>query len=100
MVLVSDKLINIIVLTNLIVRGMHFLHAGRQRDTLPGTEEPMITIEFITALFYEVDEQLHASPNHPEAHLWPSEVVTMGLVELSRRVTPLDWSPKPCLPVS
>ena len=21
-------------------------------------------------------------------------------VELSRRVTPLDWSPKPCLPVS
>ena len=48
----------------------------------------------------EVDEQLHAIPKHPEAHLWPSEVVTLGLVELSRRVTPLDWSPKPCLPVS
>ena len=58
------------------------------------------TIEFITALFYEVDEQLGAIPKHPEAHLWPSEVVTLGLVELSRRVTPLDWSPKPCLPVS
>ena len=34
----------------------------------------MITVEFITALFYEVDEQLHAFPKHPEAHLWPSEV--------------------------
>ena len=47
----------------------------------------MITVEFITALFYEVDEQLRAIPKHPEAHLWPSEVVTLGLVELSRRVT-------------
>ena len=23
------------------------------------------TVEFITALFYEVDEQLHAIPKHP-----------------------------------
>ena len=38
----------------------------------------MITVEFITALFYEVDEQLHAIPKHPEADLWPSEVVTLG----------------------
>src|SRR5215471_420317 len=78
MVLVSDKLINIIVLTSLIVLIMHFLHAGRQRDTLPGMEEPMITSEFITALFYEVDEQLGAIPKHPKAHLWHSEVVTLG----------------------
>src|SRR5215813_7842689 len=80
MVLVSDKPINIIVLTSLIVLIMHFLHAGRQHDTLPGTEEPMITIEFITALFYEVDEQLGAIPKLPKAHLWPSEVVTLGLL--------------------
>ena len=60
----------------------------------------MMTVEFITVLFYEVDEQLRTIPKHPEAHLWPSEVVTLGLVELSRRVTPLGWSPKPCLPVS
>ncbi len=40
----------------------------------------MMTVEFITALFYEVDEQLHAIPPHPEAHLWPSEVVTLGLL--------------------
>ena len=60
----------------------------------------MTTWDLITALFYHVDEQLHDLPKHPEAHLWPSEVVTLGPVELSRRVTPLDWSPKPCLPVS
>src|SRR5712691_8659670 len=53
----------------------------------------MTTVDFITALFYEVDEQMGAIPKHPEARLWPSEVVTLGLVELSRRVTPLDWSP-------
>ena len=36
--------------------------------------------ECITTLFYEVDEQLRAIPKHPEAHLWPSEVVTLGLL--------------------
>jgi hypothetical protein len=86
MVLVSDKPINTIVLISLIVLLMHFLHAGRQRDTLPGTEEPMITIEFITALFYEVDEQLRGMPKHPEAHLWPSEVVTLGLLHALKGV--------------
>ena len=59
---------------------MHFLQAGQERKTLPGAEEPMTTIDLITALFYEVDEQLRAIPKHPEAHLWPSEVVTLGLL--------------------
>ena len=40
----------------------------------------MRTVEFITALFSEVDEQLRAIPKHPEARLWPSEVVTLGLL--------------------
>ena len=40
----------------------------------------MTTIDFITALFYQVDEQLRAIPKHPEAPLWPSEVVTLGLL--------------------
>src|SRR5215468_10753613 len=53
------------------------LHAAL-RDILPRRGEPMITVEFITALFYEVDEQLRAIPKHPKAHLWPSEVVTLG----------------------
>src|SRR3989442_6852423 len=44
----------------------------------------MMTVEFITALFYEVDEQLGAIPTHPEAHLWPSEVVTLGLLHAIR----------------
>ena len=46
----------------------------------------MTTIDFITALFYEVDEQLHAMPKHPEAHLWPSEVVTLGLLHALKGV--------------
>ena len=101
MVLVSYILINTIVLAGLIVMVIHFLQAARKRATLPGTDDSMTTtLEFITALFCQVDDHLPAIPKHPEAHLWPSEVVTLGLVELSQRVTPLDWSPKPCLPVS
>ena len=86
MVLVSNKPMNFIVLNDLIVMVMHFLHTGRKRHTLPGTEEPMTTVELITALFYEVDEQLHAIPKHPEAHLWPSEVVTLGLLHALKGV--------------
>src|SRR5439155_513818 len=46
----------------------------------------MMTVEFITALFSEVDEQLGAIPTHPEAHLWPSEVVTLGLLHALKGV--------------
>ena len=46
----------------------------------------MITSEFITALFSEVDEQLGAIPKHPAAHLWPSEVVTLGLLHALKGV--------------
>src|SRR5438094_6683577 len=46
----------------------------------------MITVEFITALFCEVDEQLRTIPKHPEAHLWPSEVVTLGLLHALKGV--------------
>ena len=45
----------------------------------------MITVEFITALFYEVDEQLRAIPKHPEAHLWPSEVRHLGALACPQR---------------
>src|SRR5215831_17192858 len=38
----------------------------------------MMTVEFITALFADVDEQLRPMPTQPAAHLWPSEVVTLG----------------------
>jgi hypothetical protein len=46
----------------------------------------MTTVDFITALFYEVDEQMGTIPKHPEAHLWPSEVVTLGLLHALKSV--------------
>src|SRR6266513_2365040 len=46
----------------------------------------MTTVDFITALFSEVDEQLHAIPKHPEAHLWHSEVDTLGLLHALKGV--------------
>src|SRR6266436_4442006 len=46
----------------------------------------MATVEFITALFYEVEEQMGAIPKHPEAHLWSSEVVTLGLLHALKGV--------------
>jgi hypothetical protein len=39
----------------------------------------MRTVELITALFSEVDEQMGAISTHPEAPLWPRAVVTLGL---------------------
>src|SRR5256886_11821262 len=86
MVLVSYAPINSIVLTGLIVMVMHFLQAGRKRATLPGTEEPMTTRAFITALFCQVDDRMLGIPKHPHATLWPSEVVTLGLLHALKGV--------------
>ena len=44
------------------------------------------TIEFITALFCQVDDHLAGLPTHPEAHLWPSEVLTLGLLHALKGV--------------
>jgi hypothetical protein len=44
------------------------------------------TIEFITALFCQVDDHLAGLPKHPEAHLWPSEVITLGLLHALKGV--------------
>ena len=46
----------------------------------------MTTVEFITALFCQVDDQLPAIPKLPEARLWPSEVVTLGLLHALKGV--------------
>ncbi len=40
----------------------------------------MTTEEFIIALFCEVDDRMGKMPKHPQAHLWPSELVTIGLL--------------------
>ena len=45
-----------------------------------------MTVEFISALCSEVDEQLGAIPQHPAAPLWPSEVVTWGLLPALKAV--------------
>ena len=44
------------------------------------------TSEFITALFCQVDDHLAGLPTHPEAHLWPSEVITLGLLHALKGV--------------
>ena len=37
----------------------------------------MATAEFIIALFYRIDNQMPPVPKHPQAALYPSEVVTL-----------------------
>jgi hypothetical protein len=67
----------------------------------------MATWDFIIALFYQVDEQMRDMPKHPAAHLWPSEVVTLGLLHALKgggnrafyRWLTRDYRPLfPCLP--
>lgn len=40
----------------------------------------MTTADFITELFCTVDDQMRSVPKHPQAGLWPSEIVTLGLL--------------------
>src|SRR5262245_8550616 len=48
-----------------------FAAEGRQRKT---------TEDFISELFYRVDEAMTDMPKHPLANLWPSEIVTVGIL--------------------
>ena len=40
----------------------------------------MTTKDFTTDLFCRVDDRMKNVPNHSQAALWPSEVVTIGLL--------------------
>ena len=40
----------------------------------------MTTEDFIITLFCEIDEQLGPLPKNPQATLWPSEIVTIGVL--------------------
>ena len=40
----------------------------------------MTTEDFISELFYRVDETMKDCPKHPLSNLWPSEIVTVGLL--------------------
>jgi len=46
----------------------------------------MTTIDFITTLFCQVDEQMHHISKHLHAPLWPGEVVTLGLLHALKGV--------------
>jgi hypothetical protein len=46
----------------------------------------MTTLDFISALFYEVDEQVRAIPKRHEAYLWLSEMITLGLLHALKGV--------------
>src|ERR687884_17160 len=43
-------------------------------------EHPMTTVDFITGLFCRVDDRMQGVPKHPQANLYPSEVVTLALL--------------------
>ena len=40
----------------------------------------MTTAEFIIALFYRIDNQMSIVPKHPQAALYPSETVPLGVL--------------------
>jgi hypothetical protein len=40
----------------------------------------MTTQDFIIALFYAVNQEMLEVPKHPDAKLYPSEVVTLALL--------------------
>jgi hypothetical protein len=46
----------------------------------------MTTEDFISELFYRVDEAIKDFPKQPSANLWPSEIVTVGILFALKRV--------------
>lgn len=46
----------------------------------------MTTTDCIIALFYQVDDYMHGLSKHPQATLWPSEVVTLGVLHALKGV--------------
>lgn len=46
----------------------------------------MTTVDFITDLFCRIDDRMHTLPKHSQAVLWPSEVVTLGVLHALKGV--------------
>lgn len=46
----------------------------------------MTTTDFITELFCRIDDAMTAKGKHPQAALWPSEIVTLGLLHALKGV--------------
>jgi hypothetical protein len=64
----------------------HFLQAGKEDEFLSVEEKRMTTLDFIIALFCRIDDQIQTVPKHPQATLWPSEVVMPGLLHALKGV--------------
>ena len=47
----------------------------------------MTTVECIIALCCQVEDHMQGLPKHPQATLWPSEVVTLGMVHALKGVS-------------
>ena len=46
----------------------------------------MTTVDFIIELFCQVDDRLKGAPKHPQACLWPSEVVALAMLHALKGV--------------
>jgi len=46
----------------------------------------MTTIDFITELFCRIDDRMQSLAKHPQAVLWPSEIVTLGVLHALKGV--------------
>lgn len=46
----------------------------------------MTTVDLITDLFCRIDDEMRAFPKHSQAWLWPSEVVTLGVLHALKGV--------------
>ncbi|HEY5138379.1 MAG TPA: hypothetical protein VIJ25_03545 [Methylococcales bacterium] len=40
----------------------------------------MTTVDFITELFCRIDDEMKETPKHPQSLLYPSEIVTLGVL--------------------
>src|SRR5512135_1372037 len=60
----------------------------RGSQALPCMEARMIPSDFIIDVFCRVDDRLRDVPTHPQAQVWPSEVVTLALVFARKGVGP------------
>lgn len=48
----------------------------------------MTTVDVITELFCRIDDEMQALPKHPQANLYPSEIVTLALLFALKGVGP------------
>src|SRR5512144_1498587 len=52
----------------------------------------MTTTDLITELFCPIDDRMKLVPKHPQASLWPSEVVTLGMLAALKGVSSRAFS--------